>query len=56
MPSVLENYFRGLRDIHSSVAGVPETFYYGAFEALLNEIGKPLKPRGRAIMQLGGRT
>ncbi len=55
MPGILENYFRRLRDINSSGAGVPETSYYGAFETLFNEIAKPLKPRVRAIMQLGGR-
>ena len=49
---LLEDYFRELRDIHSSGAGVPETSYYTPLENLLKGVGKPLKPRVRAIFQL----
>lgn len=53
--SVLEDYFRELRDIRASGAGVPETSYYTPLANLLNEVGKPLKPRVRAIFQLANR-
>ena len=51
----VETYFRELRDIHASGAGVPETSYYGALERLLNEIGKPLKPKVRCVINLANR-
>ena len=53
--SILEDYFRELREIRASGAGVPETSYYTYLENLLNEVGKPLKPRVRAIFQLANR-
>ena len=53
--SLLEEYLRELRDIRSSGAGVPETSYYTPLANLLNEVGKPLKPRVRAIFQLANR-
>ena len=49
---LLEDYLRELRDIRSSGAGVPETSYYTPLANLLNDVGKPLKPRVRAIFQL----
>jgi len=53
--SVLEEYFRELREIRSSGAGVPETSYYPALSNLLNDVGKSLKPRVRCIFQLANR-
>jgi hypothetical protein len=46
----LETYIRELREIRSSGEAVPETSYYGALAALLNEVGKSLKPRVRCII------
>jgi hypothetical protein len=48
----VEAYFTALRDINASGAGVSEVSYYGALEALLNEVGKGLKPKVQAVMQL----
>ena len=48
----VENYFQELCDIRSTGAGQPETSYYTALERLLDEIGKTLKPKVRAIMLL----
>ena len=53
--SALEEYLRELRDIRSSGAGVPETSYYTPLANLLNEVGKPLKLRVKAILQLANR-
>ena len=53
--SALEEYLRQLRDIRSSGAGVPETSYYTPLANLLNEVGKPLKPRVQTILQLANR-
>ena len=53
--SILEEYLREIRDIHSSGAGVPETSYYAPLANLLNEVGKPLKSRVRTILQLANR-
>ncbi len=53
--SVLEEYFRELRDIRSSGAGVAETSYYTPLSNLLNEVGKSLKPRVRCILQLANK-
>jgi hypothetical protein len=46
----LETYIRELREIRSSGEAVPETSYYGALAALLNEVGRSLKPRVRSII------
>ena len=46
----LEKFLRDTTDIHSSHSAVDETSYYGAIEALFNEIGKSLKPRVRCIL------
>jgi Type ISP C-terminal specificity domain/N-6 DNA Methylase len=51
----LEAYLTSLRDIRSSGAAVDETSYYGALEALFNEVGKSLKPKVRGIPQLKNR-
>ncbi len=52
---VLEAYFRDLLEIRSSGAGVQETSFYPALVNLLDNIGKPLKPRVRCILQLANR-
>jgi len=51
----VENYFRELRDIRLTGAGVPEESYYAALSNLLNEIGKTLKPKVRCVLQLTNR-
>jgi hypothetical protein len=51
----LETYLTSLREIRSSGEAVDETSYYGALEALFNEVGKSLKPRVRCILQLKNR-
>lgn len=51
----LETYLRELRDIRSSGAAVRETSYYGPLAALLNEIGKTLKPKVRCLITLKNR-
>ena len=48
----LETYLQELRTIHSAHAGVKETSYYPALSNLLNEVGKPLKPRVHCIIHL----
>jgi len=48
----VEAYFAQLRDIRGSGAGVAEISYYGPLAALLDEVGKGLKPKVRALMQL----
>jgi hypothetical protein len=48
----VEAYFSQLRDIRASGAGVAEISYYGPLAALLDEVGKNLKPKVRALMQL----
>ena len=45
-------YITEIRDIHQTGAGVPETSYYPALSNLLNTLGKALKPRVRAILNL----
>ena len=52
---VLEAYLRELRDIRSSGAGTQETSYYTPLANLLNDVGKPLKPRVQCIIQLANR-
>jgi hypothetical protein len=51
----LEQYLIDVRTVYSSGAGTPETSYYTALNNLLNEVGKPLKPRVHAIMQIQNR-
>ena len=51
----LETYIRELYDIRSTGAATPETSYYGPLAALLNEIGKTLKPKVRCIINLKNR-
>jgi hypothetical protein len=48
----LETYLKELSEIRSTGAAVKETSYYGKLEALLNEIGKTLKPRVKCIINL----
>ncbi len=51
----LEEYFRGLKDIRSSGAGVPETSYYTPLANLFDAVGKPFKPKVQSILQLANR-
>jgi hypothetical protein len=51
----LETYIRELYDIRSTGAATPETSYYGPLAALLNEVGKTLKPKVRCIINLKNR-
>jgi len=44
-----------LRDIRASGAGVNEISYYHPLANLLNELGKPLKPKVRCILNLRNR-
>jgi hypothetical protein len=53
--SILEDYFRELRDIRSSGATTPETSYYTPLANLLNEVDKSLRPRVRCVLQLANR-
>jgi hypothetical protein len=48
----VETYITELRDIRASGAAVKETSYYPALSALLNELGKSLKPRVRCIINI----
>ncbi|MGB3516321.1 MAG: N-6 DNA methylase, partial [Elainellaceae cyanobacterium] len=50
--SSFETYIRDLRDIHATGSAVKETSYYGALEALINDLGNVLKPKVRCVMQL----
>lgn len=45
----LEIYLRELRDIRASGAGVDELSYYHPLANLLNELGKTLSPRRKAL-------
>jgi len=49
---LVEQYLKDIREIRSTGGAVPETSYYSAFDTLLNEIGKKLKPKVRAVSQL----
>ena len=53
--SPFADYLRNLREIRRSGQAVPETSYYGTLETFLNELGKGLKPRVRAIINLKNR-
>jgi hypothetical protein len=46
----VEAYFEQLRAITLSGVGVPETSSYPALSNLLNEVGKPLRPKVRCII------
>jgi hypothetical protein len=48
----VEDYFSELRDIRAMGGAVAEISYYPAVRQLLDEVGKHLKPKVRAIMQL----
>jgi len=48
----VENYLKDLSEIGRTGGGVAEKSYYGALEALLNEVGRKLKPRVRCVSQL----
>lgn len=48
----LETYLRDLSEIHGSGAGVKETSSYPVLAALLNDLGKTLKPKVRCIIHL----
>src|ERR1035438_9216622 len=48
----VENYLSEMRELHSARAGVKEVTYYSALAALLNEVGKTLKPKVRCVLQL----
>ena len=41
---IVQDYFERMAEIRSTGAATSETSYYGAFENLLNQIGKALKP------------
>lgn len=43
----VEEYLSHVLSTHRTGAAVPETSYYGALQALLNELGKKLKPKGK---------
>jgi hypothetical protein len=48
----LETYLQELSQIRSSGAVVKETSYYDPLAALLNEIGRTLKPKVKCIINL----
>lgn len=52
MSNPVEAYFSELRDIHNSGAGVAEISYYDPLKRLLTDVGKHLKPKVSALMQL----
>ena len=53
--SATETYLRDLRTIHSTGQAVAETSYYGPLASLLNEVGKTLRPRVHAVINLQNR-
>lgn len=50
--NTVQQYYSNLRDVHRSGGAVPETSYYPALQALLNEVGRTLKPRATCIINL----
>ncbi len=52
MPHPVERYLRNIGEIRRTGAAVPETSYYGALEALLDEVGNDLSPRVLAVLTL----
>ena len=51
----VETYLSEMRELRSARAGVKEITYYTALANLLDEVGKPLKPKVRCILQLQNR-
>lgn len=51
----LEIYLKEVHDIRATGAATPETSYYGPLAALLNEVGKTIKPKVRCIINLKNR-
>jgi len=49
------NYLHEMRLTHATGSNTVETSFYGPLERLLNEVGKTLKPRVRAVAQLRNR-
>src|SRR5438309_9375395 len=50
--TALEQYLQHLNTIHRSGAAVAETSYYPALEALLNDVGKTLKPTVHCVIHI----
>ena len=48
----LERYFAEIRDIYAAGAAVPETSYYPPLAALINEVGRALKPTVKCIVHV----
>lgn len=48
----VEDYLKSLNEIHGTRGGTKEQSYYGPFETLMNEVGRTLKPKVRAVSQL----
>lgn len=48
----LETYLADCRAIRTTGANAPETSFYSALSALLNEVGRHLKPKVRCVMGL----
>lgn len=48
----VETYLKRMAEIHATGSATSETSYYGAFENLLNSIGKSLKPRVKVEMRV----
>lgn len=48
----VETYLKELSEVRSTGGGSAEISYYGALEALLNEVGRKLKPRVRCVHNL----
>lgn len=53
--SATETYLRDLRTVYSTGQAVAETSYYGPLAALLNEVGRTLRPRVHAVVNLQNR-
>jgi hypothetical protein len=51
----LEAYLKDLRDIRATGAAVAETSFYTPLANLLNELGKTLKPKVRAVINIANR-
>lgn len=51
----VEVFFTEVHDIHSSGVGLPELSYYPALKTLLDEVGKGMRPKVRAVMHLSNR-
>jgi hypothetical protein len=53
--NLLETYLKDLRDIRATGAAVAETSFYTPLANLLNELGKTLKPKVRAVINIANR-